>query len=210
MDQPQGTTFDILINALDESRFRSLCLQKTYAKKQRYSCSAIGIFAALKGRSMKLPHPHTVLLPKNLDRFSLQLQKSSPLDSTMCFINHYPAGSVYKRNSRDVLAFLLTVPADGRTYDIGDPLVKAELARAQKILGWPKALLEEACELEVFGPNYFESFGAPEVLFMGRSCLSLKWVPYTRHRTKIESFPTFSMSEHRFIQGEDCLPSFLV
>lgn len=157
-------TFDLVVNALDEERWARLSGKNLpESSPQRYSCSAMGIFATLKDQAppLHLTHSHTVLMPENLAQFSEQISTGLPLESSMCFLNYYPAhGPIYQKNSKSLLAFLITVPPDGLSYDLDTPLVKRELRRAEKLFKWQLPLQAFAEQIEIFDPKYFESFGA--------------------------------------------------
>lgn len=52
----------------------------------------------------------------------------------MAFVNRYRPGEVYP-NDRTTLAVLLTVPANGKEYGLGDPFVERELSRISSVMG---------------------------------------------------------------------------
>lgn len=150
---------DAVVSSLDAGVLERLLEPGKKTAKERLSCSGVAIYAALKEDLPKDTATHGVVLPSDPGALYRSLETGAEPGETMAFVNYYRPGEVYP-NEKATLAVLLTAPANGKEYDLGDAFVERELERIGGILGLPQPLAHYLGDHEVLHPRYFGGWGA--------------------------------------------------
>lgn len=156
---------EVVVGAIDAERLERLAGAGGGGSGPR-SCSGVGIYAVLE-EELPLP-PHSVVLPDDPGALYAALEELRDPPQAMAFVNHYRPGEIYP-NRRPTAALLLTVPADGRSRDLGNPFVRREVERVSRALGLERPLTGFAAAVEVLDPEYFALRGSPGGALYGRA-----------------------------------------
>lgn len=155
-----GYEADLIVSGLDAGLLERL-LGHSDPDPESLSCSGVAIYGAVR-EGTRLPQgtpTHGVVLPASPQNLYESLERGEEPDETMAFVNRYRPGEVYP-NDRDTLAVLLTAPANGREYSLGDPFVSRELERISEAMGLDRPVTEYLGESTVLHPSYFAERGA--------------------------------------------------
>jgi phytoene desaturase len=173
-------TYSHVVLAADNPKLDPERSERANAK---LSCSGVAIFGVLKqGRSWRVVN-HSVVLPDNPQLMDASLARGQWPDQTMSFVNYYPAGEIYP-NQRDVVAILLTAPADGSAVDLQHPMISSELERIRSRLGIENAILEDLEQLQILDPSYFGGWGGHGGALYGEARGLLRSGPFHRPRRR--------------------------
>ena len=148
---------DAVVGGIDADRLEGLLGQQGKTAGRRLSCSGVAVYASLR-EELRLP-PHSVVLPSDPAALHASLEARMEPEETMAFVNHYGPGEVYP-NDGGTLAVLLTAPANGRGYGLGDPFVEREINRVSRAVGLPGPATQYFGEHVVLDPGYFGEWGS--------------------------------------------------
>jgi phytoene desaturase len=151
---------DLVVSGLDAGLLERL-LGRPDPDPESLSCSGVAIYGALR-EDATLPRgtpAHGVILPSSPSDLYRSLEQGEEPEETMAFVNRFRPGEVYP-NDRTTLAVLLTAPANGGEYGIGDPFVQRELERISEVMGLELPLTGYLGESTVLHPEYFAERGA--------------------------------------------------
>ncbi len=150
---------DAVVSDLDAGRLERLLEPERKPAKEKLSCSGVAVYAALREELPAGVAAHSVVLPSDPDTLYASLEAGEEPRETMAFVNYYRGGEVYP-NDGGTLAVLLTAPANGRKYGLGDPFVRREIERVSVAAGLQGAATEYFGEYEVLDPAYFGAWGS--------------------------------------------------
>ncbi|MDP9486009.1 MAG: FAD-dependent oxidoreductase [Actinomycetota bacterium] len=150
---------EAVVSDLDEGRLQTLLDPVKKGAKESLSCSGVAVYAALREELPDGIPAHSVVLPNEPDALYASLEAGEEPEETMAFVNHYRAGEVYP-NDGGTLAVLLTAPANGREYGLGDPFVGREIERVSRAVGLPGSATDYLGEHVVLDPRYFGAWGS--------------------------------------------------
>lgn len=151
---------DLVVSGLDAGLLEGL-LGHPNPDSESLSCSGVAIYGTVR-EGARLPQgtpAHGVVLPSSSQGLYESLECGEEPEETMAFVNRYRPGEVYP-NDRDTLAVLLTAPANGVEYSVGDPFVARELERISEVMGLDRPIMEYLAESTVLHPHYFAERGA--------------------------------------------------
>ncbi|MEN9955238.1 MAG: hypothetical protein RLY34_45 [Actinomycetota bacterium] len=150
---------DLVVSSLDPEVLRVLLGKKPKQPKGKRSCSGVAIYAVLKQPLPEGTVTHSVVMPDEPAELYAALESAVPPRQTMAFVNYYKAGEVYP-NTKPTVAVLLTAPADGKTYDLNSPWVRAEVDRISKVMGLDAPIDELFEDHLILTPEYFGEWGS--------------------------------------------------
>ncbi|MDQ3316638.1 MAG: NAD(P)-binding protein [Actinomycetota bacterium] len=149
---------DAVVGGLDAGRLEGLLGEGRKTAQRKLSCSGVAVYAALEEELPGSVPPHSVVLPSDPAALHASLEAGREPEETMAFVNHYRAGEVYP-NGGGTLALLLTAPANGREYGLGDPFVGREVERISRAVGLRRPATAFFGEHLVLDPGYFGEWG---------------------------------------------------
>ena len=149
---------DAVVSDLDAGRLETLLGPGKTHEKQRLSCSGIAVYAALRRELPTNIRAHSVVLPSDPENLYASLEALEEPRETMAFVNYYRGGEVYP-NDVGTLAILLTAPANGRQYSLGDPFVAREIERVSQAAGLPGPATGYFGGYGLLDPAYFGGWG---------------------------------------------------
>jgi phytoene desaturase len=149
---------DLVVSSLDPWVLKQLMGKPSPAPKNR-SCSGVAIYAVLKEALPEHTVTHSVIMPDDPAQLYEAISQARVPEQTMAFVNYYRANEIYP-NPKPTVAVLLTAPADGETYNLESPWVRAELDRISLKLRLAKPIDELFEDYEVLDPRYFGEWGA--------------------------------------------------
>jgi phytoene desaturase len=150
---------DLVVSSLDPEVLRVLLGKKPKQPKGKRSCSGVAIYAVLNKPLPQGTVTHSVVMPDEPAELYAALESAVPPKQTMAFVNYYKAGEVYP-NTKPTVAVLLTAPADGKTYDLNSPWVRAEVDRISKVMGLDAPIDELFEDHLILTPQYFGEWGS--------------------------------------------------
>jgi phytoene desaturase len=150
---------DLVVSSLDPEVLRVLLGKKPKQPTGSRSCSGVAIYAVLKKPLPQGTVTHSVVMPDEPAELYAALESAVPPKQTMAFVNYYKAGEVYP-NTKPTVAVLLTAPADGKTYDLNSPWVRAEVDRISKVMGLDAPIDELFEDHLILTPEYFGEWGS--------------------------------------------------
>jgi phytoene dehydrogenase-like protein len=150
---------DAVVSALDAGRLEALLDPGKKRPAQKFSCSGVAVYAALREELPAGIPAHSVVLPSEPAALYASLEAGEEPEETMAFVNLYRASEVYP-NEAGTLAVLLTAPANGREYGLQNPFVEREIARVSRAVGLPGPATDYVGEHEVLHPRYFGAWGS--------------------------------------------------
>jgi len=155
----RGYKADRVVSDLDSGRLESLLDSGRERVKERLSCSGVAVYAALGQELPAGVAVHSVVLPSDPGALYTSLEAGKEPRETMAFLNYYRGGEIYP-NDGGTLAVLLTAPANGREYGLGDPFVRREMERVSAAAGLQEPVMNYFGEYEVLDPGYFGAWGS--------------------------------------------------
>jgi phytoene desaturase len=158
---------DVVVSDLDANRLHALLEPEKRLRPGRLSCSGVAVYAALREELPPETPTHGVVLPADTGSLYRSLEIGEEPPETMAFVNYCRPGEVYPTNGRGVLGLLLTLPANGREYDLGDPFVARELGRVRRLLKLRKPVSEYFGSHAVLHPRYFGEWGSADGALYG-------------------------------------------
>ncbi|MEY3029422.1 MAG: hypothetical protein RL198_819 [Actinomycetota bacterium] len=173
-------SFDLVVLAADNPL---LDPERNPNSDSKLSCSGVAIFGVLHPDRHWQVVNHSVVLPDNPDQMDSSLARGEWPDQTMSFVNYYPAGEIYP-NQHDVVAILLTAPADGGAVDLNHPVVSRELERIRFRLGLENPIMDDLAEYRILDPSYFGSWGGHSGALYGEARGLLRSGPFHRPRRR--------------------------
>jgi phytoene desaturase len=150
---------EAVVSGLDADRLDALLAPGEKRTQKRLSCSGIAVYAALREELPAELATHGVVLPSNPAALYENLEAGEEPEEAMAFVDYYRPGVPYPNGGR-VLAVGLTVPANGRVYDLDDAFVAREIERVSRELGLPRPATEYFEEYEILHPRYFGTWGS--------------------------------------------------
>ncbi|MBA2443607.1 MAG: NAD(P)/FAD-dependent oxidoreductase [Rubrobacter sp.] len=150
-------TADAVVSGLDAGVLRGLLEPGGKPEKEKLSCSGIAVYAALREELPEGTPAHGVVLPSEPKELYRSLEAGEEPEETMAFVNYYRPREVYP-NERGTLAVLLTAPANGREYGLGDGFVSRELERVSSVAGLGD-VTGRFGSYEVLDPRYWGGSG---------------------------------------------------
>jgi phytoene desaturase len=150
---------DRVVSDLDPDRLEGLLDPERAHAKERLSCSGVAVYATLREELPAGVGMHSVVLPSEPEALYESLEAGNEPRETMAFVNYYRGGEIYP-NEGGTLALLLTAPANGREYGLGDPFVRREIERVSAAAGFREPAMRYFGEYEVFDPGYFGAWGS--------------------------------------------------
>jgi phytoene desaturase len=150
---------DRVVSDLDPDRLERLLDPEKVRAKERLSCSGVAVYATLREELPAGVGMHSVVLPSEPGGLYESLETGNEPRETMAFLNYYRGGEIYP-NDGGTLAVLLTAPANGRAYELGDPFVRREIERVSAAAGLREPATRNFGEYEVFDPGYFGAWGS--------------------------------------------------
>lgn len=172
--------FDWVVLAADSPR---LDPERREQPNSKLTCSGVAIFGVLKSNRSWNVVNHSVILPDNPRDLDESLDRGVWPRQTMSFVNYYPAGEIYP-NQRDVVAILLTAPADGSAISLDHPVVSSELGRIQERLGLASPILKDLEAYQILDPAYFGAWGGHNGALYGAARGLLQSGPFHRPKRK--------------------------
>lgn len=151
---------DVVVSGLDAERLDALLKPGRRRAPKKLSCSGIAVYAALREELPAGLPSHDVVLPSNPATMYEELEAGVLPRETMAFVDYYRPGEPYP-NDGHVLAIGLTVPANGREYDLDDAFVVREIERVSRTIGLPKPASAYFGGYRVLHPRYFGAWGSP-------------------------------------------------
>lgn len=148
---------DAVVSGLDAEVLRGLLEPGRKPKRGKLSCSGVAVYAALREELPEGTPAHGVVLPSEPEKLYRSLEAGEEPEETMAFVNYYRPGEVYP-NERGTLAVLLTAPANGREYGLGDEFVSRELGRVSRVAGLGD-VTGRFGSYEVLDPRYWRGWG---------------------------------------------------
>jgi phytoene desaturase len=149
---------DAVVSDLDAGRLRRLLEPGKEHVKEKLSCSGVAVYAALREELPAGVGAHSVVLPSDPGSLYRSLEAGEEPRETMAFVNYYRGGEIYP-NGGGTLAVLLTAPANGREYGLGDPFVAREIERVSAAAGLPGPATLYFGEYGILDPAYFGGWG---------------------------------------------------
>ena len=150
---------DLVVSSLDPEVLRVLLGKKPKQPMGKRSCSGVAIYAVLKQPLPEGTVTHSVVMPDEPADLYAALEAAVPPKQTMAFVNYYKAGEVYP-NKKPTVAVLLTAPADGKSYDLNSPWVRAEVDRISKVMGLDVPIDSLFEDHIILTPEYFGEWGS--------------------------------------------------
>ena len=150
---------EAVVGAVDSDRMEDLLGGRGRKATKNLSCSGVAVYATLDEPLPAGFPAHSVVLPDDPRALYESLEAGSEPAETMAFVNHYRPGHVYP-NDRPTLALLLTAPANGREYGLGDPFVEREVGRISRTIGLGEPVTEKFGGHLILHPRYFGGWGA--------------------------------------------------
>jgi phytoene desaturase len=150
---------DAVVSDLDAGRLEGLLDPGRKRAEKRLSCSGIAVYAALRKELPGGVAAHSVVLPSDPGSLYASLEAGEEPRETMAFINYYRGGEIYP-NEVGTLAILLTAPANGREYRLGDPFVAREIERVSEAAGLPGPATRYFGGYGLLDPAYFGGWGS--------------------------------------------------
>ena len=150
---------DVVVSGLDADRLDALLDPGKKSAPKRLSCSGVAVYAALREELPAELPTHGVVLPSHPAALYEELETGVEPKETMAFVDYYRPGEPYP-NDEEVLALGLTVPANGREYDLDDAFVVREIERVSRAIRLPKPASEYFGEHRVLHPRYFGAWGS--------------------------------------------------
>jgi phytoene desaturase len=150
---------DRVVSDLDSGRLESLLDSGRERVKERLSCSGVAVYATLRQELPAGVAVHSVVLPSDPGALYTSLEAGQEPRETMAFLNYYRGGEIYP-NEGGTLGVLLTAPANGREYGLGDPFVRREIERVSAAAGLQEPVMSYFGEYEVLDPGYFGAWGS--------------------------------------------------
>jgi phytoene desaturase len=150
---------DAVVSGLDAHRLDTILESGKGKPPQRLSCSGIAVYAVLREELPVGIATHGVVLPSNPTALYRSLEAGEEPEEAMAFVDYYRPGEPYP-NDEYVLALGLTVPANGREYDIDDAFVSREIERVSHTIGLPRPASEYFGGHAVLDPRYFGAWGS--------------------------------------------------
>jgi len=150
---------DRVVSDLDSGRLEGLLGPKKKGARQKMSCSGVAVYAALQEELAASVGMHSVVLPSDTGALYESLEAGREPRETMAFLNYYRGGEIYPDDGA-TLAVLLTAPANGRGYDLGDPFVRREIERVSLTAGLREPATSYFGEYEILDPAYFGAWGS--------------------------------------------------
>ena len=150
---------DAVVSNLDANRLEGLLEPGSKRQEERLSCSGIAVYAALRRELPDGVAAHSVVLPSDPGVLYANLEAGEEPRETMAFVNYYRGGEVYP-NGVGTLAILLTAPANGREYGLGDPFVAREIERVSAAAGLPGPATTYFGSYGLLDPAYFGGWGS--------------------------------------------------
>jgi phytoene desaturase len=150
---------DVVVSGLDADRLESIITPGKKTVQERFTCSGVAIYAALKEELPERVANHGVVLPTRPAALYRSLEAGEEPEEAMAFVDYYRPGDPYP-NERNVLAVGLTVPANGREYDLENAFVAREMQRVGREMGLPRPIDEHFGTYEILNPSYFGEWGS--------------------------------------------------
>jgi len=150
---------DAVVSDLDADRLEGLLNSGKKREKQKLSCSGIAVYAALRKELPAGVAAHSVVLPSDPGALYTNLEAGEEPRETMAFVNYYRGGEIYP-NEIGTLAILLTAPANGREYRLGDSFIAREIERVSEAAGLPGPATRYFGGYGLLDPAYFGGWGS--------------------------------------------------
>jgi phytoene desaturase len=150
---------DAVVSDLDADRLESILTPGKKPARKKLTCSGVAIYAALEEDLPERVGNHGVVLPSEPAALYRSLEAGEEPEEAMAFVDYYRSGEPYP-NERSVLALGLTMPANGREYDLEDAFVVREMERVGRVIGLPRPVEEYFGEYEILHPRYFGGWGS--------------------------------------------------
>lgn len=151
---------DAIVSDLDADRLESILVPGKKPDPKKLTCSGVAIYTALREELPERVATHGVVLPTEPRMLYRSLETGEEPKEAMAFVDYYRPGEPYP-NGRSVLALGLTMPANGREYDLEDAFVGREMERVGHALGLPRPIDQYFGEYEILHPRYFGGWGSP-------------------------------------------------
>lgn len=176
--ESRSEKYDWVVLAADSP---ALDPERSIEGSRNLTCSGVAVFGVLKPNRKWSVVNHSVLLPDDPQSLDRSLTLGVWPEQTMSFVNYYPAREIYP-NERDVVAILLTAPANGAEVTLEHPLIQGELKRIQRQLGLDNPILDDLAAIRILDPHYFGSWGGHRGALYGEARGLMRSGPF--HRPK--------------------------
>ena len=150
---------DVVVSGLDADRLENIVVAGKKTALEKLTCSGVAIYAALEEELPEWVANHGVVLPTHPKALYRSLEAGEEPEEAMAFVDYYRPGEPYP-NERSVLAVGLTVPANGREYDLEDAFITREMQRVGREMGLPRPIDEYFGPYEILHPGYFGGWGS--------------------------------------------------
>ena len=150
---------DVVVSGLDADRLENIIVAGKKTAPEKLTCSGVAIYAALEEELPEWVANHGVVLPTHPKALYRSLEAGEEPEEAMAFVDYYRPGEPYP-NERSVLAVGLTVPANGREYDLEDAFITREMQRVGREMGLPCPIDEYFGPYEILHPGYFGGWGS--------------------------------------------------
>jgi phytoene dehydrogenase-like protein len=150
---------DVVVSGLDADRLENIIVAGKKTAPEKLTCSGVAIYAALEEELPEWVANHGVVLPTHPKALYRSLEAGEEPEEAMAFVDYYRPGEPYP-NERSVLAVGLTVPANGREYDLEDAFITREMQRVGREMGLPRPIDEYFGPYEILHPGYFGGWGS--------------------------------------------------
>ena len=181
--ESRSEKYDWVVLAADSP---ALDPERSNDDSRKLTCSGVAIFGVLKPNKKWSVVNHSVLLPDDPQSLDRSLTQGVWPEQTMSFVNYYPAGEIYP-NERDVVAILLTAPANGAEVTIEHPLIQGELNRIQHQFGLKNPILDDLAAIRILDPQYFGSWGGHSGALYGEARGLMRSGPFHLPKRKSRS-----------------------
>jgi len=158
---------DVVVSGLDADRLENIIVAAKKTAPEKLTCSGVAIYAALEEELPEWVANHGVVLPTRPKTLYRSLEAGEEPEEAMAFVDYYRPGEPYP-NERSVLAVGLTVPANGREYDLEDTFITREMQRVGREMGLPRPIDEYFGPYEILHPGYFGGWGSTGGALYGR------------------------------------------
>jgi phytoene desaturase len=150
---------EVVVSGLDADRLENIIVAGKKTAPEKLTCSGVAIYAALEEELPEWVANHGVVLPTHPKALYRSLEAGEEPEEAMAFVDYYRPGEPYP-NERSVLAVGLTVPANGREYDLEDAFITREMQRVGREMGLPRPIDEYFGPYEILHPGYFGGWGS--------------------------------------------------
>jgi len=149
---------ELVVSGIDPGVLAGL-MGRGPARHRGLTCSGVAIYGVLNTLLPDATATHSVVMPDDPAALHRSLAAGLAPDQTMAFVNYYRPHEIYP-NDKATVAVLLTAPADGRHYGLGDAFVTREISRISEVMGLGRTITELLGAHEILDPEYFAGWGA--------------------------------------------------